>query len=74
MTPRKLDWRTIEPKLALMRRLLNQLAALGEFDGSRMRSDWPTALAVERILLGLLVDFAVSINNRVSVARLRFVG
>lgn len=67
MTPRKLDWQAIEPKLAMLRRLLRQLAELGPFDESRLTSDWPNALAAERILT-LLVDVAVSINSHVSSA------
>ena len=70
MSPRKLDWRAIEPKLTMINRLLDQLTELGEFDEARLGSDWPNALAAERIL-GLLVDLAVSVNNHVSVARLR---
>ncbi len=69
MTPRKLDWRAIEPKLVMLRRLLGQLDELGAFDESRLRSDWASTLAVERILT-LLVDLAVSINSHVGAATL----
>ncbi len=69
MTPKKLDWRAIEPKLAMLRRLLGQLGELGEFDEARLKSDWPNTLAAERILT-LMVDLAVAINSHVSAATL----
>lgn len=69
MSPRRLQWRVVEPKLTMIRRLLDQLAELGEFDEARMRADWPNALAAERIL-ALVVDLAVAVNNHVSVAQL----
>ncbi len=70
MTPRSLDWRSVERKLVRMRRLLDQLAALGPFDRSRLDSDDVPTLAAERILT-LLVDLAFATNSHVSVAVLR---
>lgn len=45
MTPRTLDWRFVERKLTRMRRLLDQLVALGPFDRSRLDSDVVSTLA-----------------------------
>lgn len=67
MTPRRLDWRTIRPKLRKIETLLDELAGLGEFDEARLRNDTLHTLAAERILT-LVVDLAVSINSHVSAA------
>lgn len=69
MTPRRLDWRSIRPKLRKIEELLDQLAELGEFDETRLNEDRLPTLAAERILT-LVVDLAISINSHVSVARL----
>lgn len=70
MTPRTLDWRSVERKLTRMRRLLDQLVALGPFDRSRLDSDVVPTLAAERILT-LLVDLAFATNSHVSVGVLK---
>ncbi len=53
-----------------MRRLLDQLLALGPFDRSRLVSAEVPTLAAERILT-LLVDLAFATNSHVSVAVLK---
>ena len=70
MTPRTLDWRSVERKLTRMRRLLDRLVALGPFDRSRLVSDDVPTLAAERILT-LLVDLAFATNSHVSVGVLK---
>lgn len=69
MTPRRLDWRAVEPKLRKIEQLLRRLADLGDFDAARLRSDDVAALAAERILT-LVVDLAFAVNSHVSVAQL----
>lgn len=69
MTPRRLDWRVIQPRLAKMTELLDQLRDLGAFDAQRLRGEPVAALAVERILT-LLVDLAFAVNNHVTAAML----
>lgn len=70
MTPRKLDWRSIEPKLRKINELLDQLSAMGELDETRLRQTDLATLAAERILT-LVVDLAFAVNSHVSTARLR---
>lgn len=36
MTPRRLDWRAVQPKLRKIDELLGQLRRLGEFDEKRL--------------------------------------
>ena len=67
MTPRALDWRTVERKLTRIRLLADQLAALGPFDGRRFADDPIAGLAAER-LLTLLIELAFSANSHVSAA------
>lgn len=67
MTPRPLDWRSVERKLTRMRRLLDQLVALGPFDARRFVDDPVAGLAAER-LLTLLVELAFGVNSHVAVA------
>lgn len=67
MTPRSLDWRSVERKLTRMRRLLDQLVALGPFDARRFVDDPVAGLAAER-LLTLLVELAFGVNSHVAVA------
>ena len=66
MTPRALDWRTIERKLTRMRRLLRQLTGLGAVDRARLDEDEYATLVAERILT-LLVDLAFAVNSHVAV-------
>lgn len=70
MTPRPLDWRSVERKLTRIRRLVDQLIALGPFDRVRLDADTVATLAAERILT-LLVDFAFATNGHVTVAVLK---
>lgn len=67
MTPKRLDWRSLERKLATMRRLLGQLESLGLVNLARLEAEPLTALAVERILI-LLVDLAYTVNGHVGAA------
>jgi uncharacterized protein YutE (UPF0331/DUF86 family) len=69
MTPRRLDWRAVQPKLRKINELLGWLHQLGEFDEKRLQTDHVDALAVERILT-LVVDLAFAINSHVAAARL----
>jgi hypothetical protein len=46
MTPRRLDWRAVQPKLREIDELLDRLRQLGEFDEKRLPSEF-TALAHE---------------------------
>lgn len=67
MTPRRLDWRSAERKLARIRLLTEQLVDLGPFDGLRFTREPVAGLAAER-LLTLLVELAFGVNSHVSVA------
>ena len=67
MTPRTLDWRSVERKLIRMRRLIDQLVALGPFDARRFTDEPIAGLAIER-LLTLLVELAFGVNSHVAVA------
>ncbi|HKQ41984.1 MAG TPA: HepT-like ribonuclease domain-containing protein [Pseudonocardia sp.] len=67
MTPPALDWRSVERKLTRIRVLVDQLAALGPFDGRRFVDDPVAGFAAER-LLTLLVELAFSVNSHVSAA------
>ena len=69
MTPPALDWRSVERKLTRIRVLVDQLAALGPFDGRRFADDPVAGFAAER-LLTLLVELAFSVNTR-AVRRVR---
>lgn len=69
MTPREIDWRTLQAKLRRSRELLDQLEGLGPINTVRLAAEPVTALAVERILT-LLVDLAFASNSHVAVARL----
>ena len=62
MTPPALDWRSVERKLTRIRGLVDQLAALGPFDGRRFADDPVAGFAAER-LLTLLVELAFSVNS-----------
>lgn len=70
MTPRTLDWRSVERKLTRIRRLIDQLVALGPFDRARFTDEPVPTLAAERILT-LVVDLAFAINSHVAVAMLK---
>ena len=70
MTPRPLDWRSVERKLTRIRRLVDQLITLGPFDRARLDTDTVATLAAERILT-LLVDLAFATNGHVTVAVLK---
>ncbi|MDL5157649.1 type VII toxin-antitoxin system HepT family RNase toxin [Actinomycetospora termitidis] len=67
MTPRSLDWRSVEPKLRRIEELLAVLEGFLPLDGGVLRTDLRTALAVERAL-SLVVELAVSVNGHVVVA------
>ncbi len=67
MTPRELDWRSVERKLTRLRRLVDQLAGLGPFDARRFTDEPVAGLAAER-LLTLLVELAFGVNSHVAVA------
>lgn len=67
MTPRRLDWRAVEPKLRRIDELLRTLEKWGPFDERRLREDEIHALAVERIRT-LVVDLAFAVNGHVSAA------
>jgi uncharacterized protein YutE (UPF0331/DUF86 family) len=69
MTPRRLDWRAVQPKLRKIDELLGWLHQLGEFDEKRLQTDHVDALAVERILT-LVVDLAFAVNSHAAAARL----
>lgn len=70
MTPRRLDWRSVQPKLRTIEDLLDDLRELGPITPDRLRRERPTALAVERVLT-LLVELAFAINSHVVVSVLR---
>ncbi len=67
MTPRDLDWRSVERKLTRIRQLVDQLAALGPFPAERFVADPVAGLAAER-LLTLLVELAFGVNSHVAAA------
>lgn len=69
MSPRALDWRSVQAKLRLMQSLLDQLRSIGPVDTARMTTDPVVGLAVERVLTQL-VELAFGINGHVVVARL----
>lgn len=69
MTPRALDWRSVERKLVRLRGLVDELAALGPFDAERFTRERVAGLAAER-LLTLLVELAFGVNSHLAVARL----
>ena len=69
MSSRKLDWRTINSKLDLIRRRLATLRSLGEVDIGWWDGDEGAALIVERVLIHI-VDLAVDINNHVAAVEL----
>lgn len=58
MSPRRLDWRAVQPKLRKIDELLGRLHQLGEFDEERLQTDHVDTLAVERILT-LVVDLEI---------------
>jgi uncharacterized protein YutE (UPF0331/DUF86 family)/predicted nucleotidyltransferase len=62
-TPRKLDWRAMQPKLRAIDELLDQLVV----DERRLQAERITALAVERVLT-LVVDLAFAVNGHVAAA------
>lgn len=70
MTPRQLDWRSVRPKLRTISELLDVLLELGPIDEQRLRTDRPTALAVERVLT-LVVELAFATNSHVAVVELK---
>lgn len=67
MTPRSLDWRSVEPKLRKIDELLTLLAEVGEVDADDLRHDLRTALMVERVLT-VVVDLALAANTHIVVA------
>lgn len=70
MTPRRLDWRSVHPKLRTIEILLDDLRDLGPITVDRLQRERPTALAVERVLT-LLVELAFAVNSHVAVAVLK---
>lgn len=69
MTPPALDSASVHAKLALLRRLLDDLDETGEVTRSRLEGDQLLRYAIERILTQL-VDLAVAINGHLVAARL----
>jgi uncharacterized protein YutE (UPF0331/DUF86 family) len=70
VTPRTIDWRSVQAKLRRIRELIDQLSDLGSIDAPRLAAEPVTALAVERILT-LLVDLAFASNSHVVVGVLK---
>jgi uncharacterized protein YutE (UPF0331/DUF86 family) len=66
VTPRRLDRRTVQSRLELMRVLLDRLEKFGDVDRATVES-LDDRLILERILTQL-VDLAVSINTQVVAA------
>lgn len=69
MSPRALDWRSVQAKLRLIRSLVDQLESLAPVTPERMVAEPVIGLAVERVLTQL-VELAFGINGHVAVARL----
>lgn len=69
MTPRRLDWQSVRPKLRQIDRYVDVLDSFGQVDSDVLDRDIRTALAVERALT-LLVELAFSVNGHVAAARL----
>ena len=69
MTPRRLDWQSVRPKLRQIERFVAALDSFGPLDAAQLEADIRTSLAVERALT-LLVELAFSVNGHVSAARL----
>ena len=69
MTPRRLDWQIVRPKLREIERLLTVLESLEPIDVALLEQDVRTELAVERVLT-LLVELAFSVNGHVGAAHL----
>ena len=70
MTPRKIDWQSIQAKMRRLRLLLDQLSELASGGHDRVGRNFAIELAVERILT-LLVELAFSCNSHVAVVVLR---
>jgi uncharacterized protein YutE (UPF0331/DUF86 family) len=69
MTPRELDGESIVAKIRAMRRLLDQLMALGPVDRQRFEEDFGAQLVAERVV-SQLVDLAAAINTHVATVEL----
>lgn len=69
MTPRRLDWQSVRPKLRQIDRFVGVLRSFGPIDAAVLDDDDRTALAVERALT-LLVELAFSVNGHVAAASL----
>ncbi len=69
MSPREVDWRTVNAKLDLIRRRLNTLSSLGKVETTWWDDDEASALVVERVLIHI-VDLAVDINNHAAAVEL----
>ncbi len=69
MTPRQLDDESVVAKIRAMRRLLDQLVALGPVDRERLANDFGAQLVAERIV-SQLVDLAAAINTHVTTVEL----
>lgn len=69
MTPRRLDWQSVRPKLRQIERFIAVLESYGELTADDLDGDIRTALAVERALT-LLVELAFAVNCHVAAARL----
>jgi uncharacterized protein YutE (UPF0331/DUF86 family) len=69
MTPRDLNPRVLQVRLAMMRDLLADLALAGKVTVKRLETDRLLRYAIERILTQL-VELASSINSHISAALL----
>lgn len=70
MTPRPIEWRSVNAKLRELSNLLDELDAMGPVDIDRLHGDRVTELAIERILT-LLVELSFSCNSHVATRILR---
>ncbi len=69
MTPRRLDWQAVRPKLRQIERFVAVLESYGPITAGDLDADIRTALAIERALT-LLVELAFAVNGHVAAARL----
>ncbi|GAA4836882.1 hypothetical protein GCM10023201_27270 [Actinomycetospora corticicola] len=69
MTPRRLDWQAVRPKLRQIERFVAVLESYGPITAEELDADIRTALAIERALT-LLVELAFAVNGHVAAARL----
>ncbi|WP_433800011.1 type VII toxin-antitoxin system HepT family RNase toxin [Actinomycetospora sp. CA-084318] len=67
MTPRRLDWHSVHPKLRQIERFAGVLVSFDPVTAADLDADIRTALAVERALT-LLVELAFAVNAHVAAA------